>query len=87
MEIGHDQFVEAVGGRDDSLVNRLVRDTGIYALTYFIERVLDEHYPADIFGAGDTLIPTWVSDRGGEDIDPGIKWVALLRHAIKEVSR
>ena len=65
--------------------DEFLRRLGIRGLTYAIERVLDEHYPADIFGDGSDVYPSWRGDRGGSDIDPGIRWCALLRAAIKEV--
>ena len=84
MEIGEAQFRTAFRSID---VEHCIERTGIYGLTWFIQAVLDEHYPADIFGDGDVLYPTWASEIGGTDIDPGAKWAALLRHAIKEVAK
>ena len=81
--LGEAQFTEAMGS--SSLVDRLVRVTGIYGLSYFIGRVLDEHYPAEAFGDGSTVYPAWASEHGGADIDPGVKWVNLLRAALKEI--
>ncbi len=80
--IGNEQLAVAI--RTDIGVEDFVRDLGIYTLSALIEKVLDEHYPVEAFGEGTNLYPTWASNHGGTDIDPGVKWVSLLRHAVRE---
>lgn len=64
----------------------LVHELGIYSLSHLIEKVLDEHYPADVFGNGDLVVElSWA--QGRRDIDPGVRWVALLRLALKQLPR
>lgn len=92
LEIGREQMVDAVGGGNENVLDRLVRDTGIYGLSYFIGRVLDEHYPVDIFGddtsaAGIMYGVNWGGEQAGEDIPRGVKWAVLLRHAIRQIER
>ena len=81
---GRAQIVADMGGGWDNY-QRIVKRTGIYALTAFIADVLETNYPATVFGDGTNLYPTWASEHGGTDIEPGVKWVALLCQAVREV--
>lgn len=84
--MGHDEVLaalESIYERGVS-VDRFSKKLGLRGLTWLIATVLDEHYPEVVFPA-DVLHPTWGGEHGGDDIDPGVKWVALLRQAIKEV--
>jgi hypothetical protein len=59
---------------------------GMEDLNAIIRRVLDNHYPEDIFPWRDNQFGVlWAGERGGFDIDKGVKWVTLLRMALAEV--
>ena len=58
---------------------------GIDGLNYIIARVVDEHYPADVFPTDGVIYPSWGGEHGGSDIQPGVKWIALLRQALEEI--
>lgn len=88
--------IEVTGGRAE-LVDALVHGyipqgvtgltsrLGIRGLSWLIREVLDTHYPEDIFPVEGVLYPAWGGEHGGSDIDPGMKWIALLRQALREV--
>lgn len=82
--LGADEAYEAFRMHDfDKFIERL----GLRGLNFIIAKVLDDHYPESIFSTGTLLYPSWASEHGGEDIQPGIKWAAFLRAAIEEINR
>ena len=85
LGIGRQQLEHAVYTEAD--LNKFVAKLGIYALSALIEMTLDRHYPKEVFGDGSILYPTWASNdpRGGEEIDPGVRWVACLRQALEQL--
>ena len=83
LERGKMEVEEEIG---EHTTQRLIERTGVRGLTYLIAEVLDEHYPADVFGDGSIVVPSWMDDHGGTSFDPGVRWVALLRQAIKEIT-
>jgi hypothetical protein len=87
-EIGRAQVIEDAEPDEEAAFEEFVRSTGIYGLSYLAERILDEHYPADVFQWKEVQYGvTWGGEHGGEDIGPGVKWAALLRMAIAELDR
>lgn len=63
----------------------ITRLVGMKGLNWLIRDVLDTIYPKDIFGDGSIVEPMWMSNEGGREFNPGVRWVALLRAALKEV--
>ena len=62
-----------------------IADLTMNGLNYIISTMLDLRYPADIFGKASQVYPSWSSEHGGEDIDPGVRWVVLLRAALEQL--
>jgi hypothetical protein len=87
VSIGRKQLADAI--YVSTSTDAFVHNMGIYSLSYLIERVLDEHYPADIFGDGEKLYLNWSSNdpQAGGEIDPGVRWCNLLRVALKQLPR
>lgn len=83
--IGRDDLTEAFAR--SSTVDGFVQLLGMRGLNWLIAAVLSRHYPADVFPPDGVLYPSWGGERGGDDIQPGVKWAATLRLAIEEVNR
>ncbi len=65
---------------------RFAHELGVRGLSWMIQTVLDDHYPTDVFPQDRVQYGVnWAGEHGGEDIDPGVKWIALLRLALEEV--
>jgi hypothetical protein len=80
--IGQDELADAFQAVSlEGFINRL----GIRSLSLLVAEVLARHYSADIFPEGSHFV-AWSSNEGGREIDPGVKWIACLRLALKEVA-
>lgn len=77
-------YREVQGGLQFMWPEQFIIRIGMKGLNWIIKQVLDHHYPVDAFPA-DIVMPSWLDDHGGESFDPGVKWVALLRAALKEI--
>lgn len=67
-------------------IEQFAHRLGMRSLNRLIAMVLAEHYSADIFPADGVLYPAWGGEHGGDDIDPGVKWIACLRLALEVVN-
>lgn len=66
-------------------IGRLVEMAGVYEVNWLLTEILNRRYPADIFGDGKIVQPSWLDEHGGDSFDPGVKWVAVLRLALQQV--
>jgi hypothetical protein len=57
---------------------QFVARLGMRGLNWLIRRVLDNHYPLDIFPIEQVEVDAFA------DAEPGVRWVACLRQALKE---
>lgn len=70
------------GGTPEVIAERI----GMRGLNWMIRAVLDAHYPESVFpqdGVQEGV--RWRGSYGGDDIEPGVKWIVLLRMALEEV--
>lgn len=64
----------------------LARETGIYGLSWFARQVIGDHYGEEVFQWRDVQFGViWAGERAGEDIDPGVRWVALMQLALSQL--
>jgi hypothetical protein len=77
------RLLDTVGVKE---LSRLVESAGVYEVNWLITEILNRRYPADVFGDGRIVEPLWHSNEGGQEFDPGAKWVALLRCAVSQVA-
>lgn len=55
----------------------------MHGFNFLIRHRLDAIYPAEQFGGMERRMdPMRYSNEGGREIDPGVKWVILLREAL-----
>jgi hypothetical protein len=83
--LGRNEAVEAFGAvKIEGFIDRL----GMRGLNWFIASVIARHYPNDVFPEdGKIMDISWRADADyGPGLDPGVKWIALLRQAMKEVN-
>lgn len=79
-------YQEVRSGLAFSWPEQFIVRIGMRGLNWMIRTVLDKHYPLDVFPQEDVQYGVmWGGEHAGADIDPGVKWVALLRMALKEV--
>lgn len=81
-DLGREQFAAAMSGSGNP--DEFVRHLDWHGFLWLIHERLDTIYPEDIYGAN-TAYVSWSGEHGGEDIDPGVRWVVLLREALKQL--
>jgi len=82
--IGEGEFTHAfLATSSDVFFERI----GLSGLNWIIASVLAKTYPAVVFDTDGTLYETWGGEHGGEDIEPGMKWLAALRLGLEVVNR
>jgi hypothetical protein len=81
-------------GREDLLqalsfetptVDDFIHTLGFHGLNYLIRVMTDAIYPEELFGKADDVQPLWLRGNGGSELDPGVRWVMLLRLALTQV--
>ena len=79
-------YKEVYHGLQFAYPEQFIVRVGMKGLNWIIQQVLDRHYPLDVFPQ-DTVHygMTWGGEHGGDDIDPGVKWVAHLREALRVI--
>ena len=70
-------------------IDRFIDRLGMRGLNWIIASVIARHYSADVFPEdGKVMNINWRADADyGPGLDPGVKWIALLRMAMEEVNR
>lgn len=84
IDLGKEEVWDLIEGDDrPESPEDFAAGIGIRGLSWLVRAVLDAHYPEDIFPWREIQFGvSWASEHGGTDIDPGVKWVALLRMAL-----
>jgi hypothetical protein len=65
---------------------QLVEALSMHGFNFIIRHRLDAIYPRSAFGGTERRMESsWYSNEGGREIDPGVKWIILLRAALDEL--